>query len=549
MLAHLTIRNYALIRHLELAPGAGLNAITGETGAGKSIMLGAIGLLLGNRADTKVLLDETGKCITEGTFHIGNYGLEDLFADNGLDHHTETILRREISPGGKSRAFINDTPVTLDVMKNIGLRLMDVHSQHETLELGGQSFQLRLIDAYAGNGTLRDRYRNAWESFRYKRSALEELERESARLRNESDFVRFQHQELMSAMLKEGEDRQLADTVKTGEHAELISNKLIQVLAALSEGEYSGKKAIGEARSIMNGLAGFSSELAQLQSRLESVRLELEDIVAELEHAGEKMQHEPEALEAARQRLDILYGLQRKHRVNTVTELLELQERLGQQVYQTDHLDELITSAKKELDLASAELKNASVELSTSRQAVFKTIEKEAVRLLRELGIPDAQLVVRHTAMEPGATGADNISIYFSANKGIEPRPIAAAASGGEFSRLMFVIKYVMAEKTAMPTLILDEIDSGVSGDIALKLGNLMRTMAGRHQVLAITHLPQIAARATDHFVVFKENSADRTASQLRQLKEEERVTEIARIISGNNPSHSALTYAKELLS
>ncbi|MFM8347588.1 MAG: hypothetical protein ACKOAR_06045 [Bacteroidota bacterium] len=215
----------------------------------------------------------------------------------------------------------------------------------------------------------------------------------------------------------------------------------------------------------------------------------------------------------------------------------------------TDHLDELITSAKKELDLASAELKNASVELSTSRQAVFKTIEKEAVRLLRELGIPDAQLVVRHAAMEPGATGADNISIYFSANKGIEPRPIAAAASGGEFSRLMFVIKYVMAEKTAMPTLILDEIDSGVSGDIALKLGNLMRTMAGRHQVLAITHLPQIAARATDHFVVFKENSADRTASQLRQLKEEERVTEIARIISGNNPSHSALTYAKELLS
>ncbi|MFM8349142.1 MAG: AAA family ATPase, partial [Bacteroidota bacterium] len=356
MLAHLTIRNYALIRHLELAPGAGLNAITGETGAGKSIMLGAIGLLLGNRADTKVLLDETGKCITEGTFHIGNYGLEDLFADNGLDHHTETILRREISPGGKSRAFINDTPVTLDVMKNIGLRLMDVHSQHETLELGGQSFQLRLIDAYAGNGTLRDRYRNAWESLRHKRSALEELERESARLRNESDFVRFQHQELTSAMLKEGEDRQLADTVKTGEHAELISNKLIQVLAALSEGEYSGKKAIGEARSIMNGLAGFSSELAQLQARLESVRLELEDIVAELEHAGERMQHEPEALEAARQRLDILYGLQRKHRVNTVTELLELQERLGQQVYQTDHLDELITSAKKELDLASAEL-------------------------------------------------------------------------------------------------------------------------------------------------------------------------------------------------
>lgn len=549
MLAHLTIRNYALIRHLELAPGAGLNAITGETGAGKSIMLGAIGLLLGNRADTKVLLDETGKCITEGTFQIGSYGLEELFAENGLDHHAETILRREISPGGKSRAFINDTPVTLDVMKNIGLRLMDVHSQHETLELGGQSFQLRLIDAYAGNASQRNRYRQAWEAFRHHRSALEDLERESARLRNESDFVRYQHQELAEAMLKEGEDRQLADTVKTGEHAELIKNKLVQVLAALSEGEYSGKKAIGEARSLMNGLTGFSSELAQLQSRLESVRLELEDIVAELESAGDRMQHEPEALEAARQRLDILYGLQRKHRVNTVTELLELQERFGQQVYQTDHLDELIATAGKELALASEALKKASTDLSASRQAVFKTIEKESVRLLKELGIPDAQLVVRHTTVEPGTTGADNISIYFSANKGIEPRPIAAAASGGEFSRLMFVIKYVMAEKTAMPTLILDEIDSGVSGDIALKLGNLMRTMAGRHQVLAITHLPQIAARATDHFVVFKENSADRTASQVRQLREEERANEIARIISGNNPSQSALTYAKELLS
>lgn len=548
MLSHLTIRNYALIRHLELAPGAGLNAITGETGAGKSIMLGAIGLLLGNRADTRVLLDETGKCITEGTFHIGNYGLEELFAENGLDHHPETILRREISPGGKSRAFINDTPVTLDVMKNIGLRLMDVHSQHETLELGGQAFQLRLIDAYAGNTSLRDGYIKSWAAFRDRRSALEDLERESSRLRNESDFIRYQHQELAGAMLKEGEERQLADTVKTGEHAELIKTKLVQVLAALSEGEYAGKKAIGEARSLLNGLAGYSSELAQLHSRLESVRLELEDIVAELEHAGDRMQHEPEALETARQRLDILYGLQRKHRVNTVTELIALQEQLGQQVYQTDHMDELIASARKALELARAELKTAAADLSASRKAIFKTIEKESVRLLKELGIPDAQLVVRHTSIEPGATGADDISILFSANKGIEPRPIAAAASGGEFSRLMFVIKYVMAEKTAMPTLILDEIDSGVSGDIALKLGNLMRTMAGRHQVLAITHLPQIAARATDHFVVYKDNTADRTASQVRQLREEERANEIARIISGNSPSQSALTYAKELL-
>ena len=549
MLSHLTIRNYALIRHLELEPGAGLNAITGETGAGKSIMLGAIGLLLGSRADTRVLLDESGKCITEGTFRIGNYGLEDLFTENGLDHHPETILRREISPGGKSRAFINDTPVTLEVLKKIGLRLMDVHSQHETLELGGQQFQLRLIDAYAGNAAIRERYRDAWESFRKHQSGLEALERESARLRNESDFIRFQHKELSAAELTEGEDQLLEDKVKTGEHAELIKGKLVHVLAALSEGEYSGKKSIGEARSILNGLTGYSSELNQLLSRLESVRLELEDIVAELESAGDRISFEPEQLETARQRLDLIYNLQRKHRVNTVTELIALQERLGQQVYQTDHLDELIAAGKKNLDQASGQLKKIAAELTASRQGVFKTIEKESVRLLKELGIPDARLVVSHAQTDPGISGSDEVSILFSANKGIEPRPIAAAASGGEFSRLMFVIKYVMAEKTAMPTLILDEIDSGVSGDIALKLGNLMRTMAGRHQVLAITHLPQIAARATDHFVVFKENLADRAASQVRKLDDAERAPEIARIISGNNPSHSAMEYAKELLS
>jgi len=549
VLSHLTIRNYALIRHLEMEPGPGLNAITGETGAGKSIMLGAIGLLLGNRSDTRVLLDENGKCITEGTFRIGNYGLEDLFAENGLDHHPETILRREISPGGKSRAFINDTPVTLDVLKKIGLRLMDVHSQHETLELGGQPFQLRLIDAYAGNGPIRDRYRKAWESYRQYQSVLEDLERESARLRNESDFIRFQHQELSAAALAEGEDQLLEDKVKTGEHAELIKGKLVHVLAALSEGEYAGKKSIGEARSILNSLTGYSSELTQLLSRLESVRLELEDIVAELESAGDRISYEPEQLEAARQRLDLIYNLQRKHRVTTVAELLALQERLGQQVYQTEHLDELIASARKNLAQAAGQLNEISGELTASRQGVFKTIEKESVRLLKELGIPDARLVVSHSQTAPGVTGSDEVSILFSANKGIEPRPIAAAASGGEFSRLMFVIKYVMAEKTAMPTLILDEIDSGVSGDIALKLGNLMRTMAGRHQVLSITHLPQIAARATDHFVVFKENLADRAASQVRKLAHTERAPEIARIISGNHPSQSALEYAKELLS
>lgn len=549
MLSHLTIRNYALIRHLEMDPGAGLNAITGETGAGKSIMLGAIGLLLGNRADTKVLLDPEGKCITEGTFQIGEYGLEETFAEHGLDHHPETILRREISPGGKSRAFINDTPVNLDVMKKIGLRLMDIHSQHETLELGGQAFQLRLIDAYAGNSELTTQYSQQWGKFHTTETRLQELERESDRLRNESDFTRFQHQELVNANLNEGEDQSLEDRVKTGEHAELIKGKLTQILGALSEGEYSARHSVTEARTLLNAVSGYSTDLNQLLGRLESVRLELEDIVAELEAAGDRVEIDPDELKSARERLDLIYGLQRKHRATTIGALITLRERLGQQVYRTDHLDGLIEQARQETEAAKKALWATAALLTTARQSVFSSLEQETVALLKELGIPDARLVIRHKTVPPGPTGADQVDILFSANRGVEPRTLAAAASGGEFSRLMFVIKYVMADKTAMPTLILDEIDSGVSGDIALKMGNIMRTMAGRHQVIAITHLPQIAARATEHFVVFKENQADRAASQVRKLNNTDRASEIARIISGNNPSPSALKYAKELLS
>ncbi|MCK6618628.1 MAG: DNA repair protein RecN [Cyclobacteriaceae bacterium] len=548
MLLQLIIKNYALIRHLELSPSATLNVITGETGAGKSIMLGAIGLLTGNRADTKVLWDENEKCITEGIFDIKPYRLQHFFKEENLDYDHHTVIRREISPGGKSRAFINDTPVTLEVLKKLGSRLMDIHSQHETLELGKQAFQLKLIDAYAGNQALLETYEEAWRDYQDKKAALLQLEAQAQTLQQEADYVNFQLDELVKANLEAGEQETLEDESKVLQHAEEIKERLSAVLEILSRSEAATESTLKEARQYLQGISAYATKYEKLQERLHSLTAELSDLVSELEREENLVEVDPERAADVTERLDLIYRLQKKHRVNSVAELLAIQEELQRKANFTANLDDELKQAQEAFEKSGAVLKKNATELSKKRQAVFTPLCAEITRLLKELAIPDAALKVDHQQTEPGPAGADRVDILFSANKGVAPRPLAQVASGGEFARLMFCVKYVMAEKTEMPTLVLDEIDTGVSGETAFKLGKLMRAMAGKHQVLAITHLPQIAARANTHYVVFKESSAGKTVSGVKLLTEPERVVEIAKMIGGDKPSKVAVENARELL-
>lgn len=548
MLTHLTIKNYALIRHLELKPSAHLNVITGETGAGKSIMLGAIGLLLGNRADTKALWDPEEKCITEGVFQLKGSALKKLFESEDIDFEEQTIIRREISPGGKSRAFINDTPVTLEVMRKVGAHLMDIHSQHETLELSDKRFQLDLIDWYAGHETLLAGYDEAWKEYQSARRAYESLQGEAASLKQEADYVAFQLKELVEANLESNEQEQLESDLKIMENAESIKTALNSLLDQLTRSDYSVSSTLASLRGTLQSLTGFGQNFQAIFQRLESARIELNDIAEEIEREEARVEFDAEKTERVKDRLSLLYQLLQKHRQKDVEGLLEVQASLQEKSDKTVNLDETLAKAAARLTEATTTLNDRGAKLSKSRAKVFQPLTKKIIQLLQELGIPNAQIEIEHQRVDPMPSGVDSIELLFSANKGIPARPLAQVASGGEFSRLMFTIKYVLAEKKALPTLILDEIDTGVSGEISIQLGNMMKTMAARHQLIAISHLPQIAAKADTHFFVFKDNSAEKTTSQIRLLSPSERVQEIAKMIGGASPSVKALENARELM-
>lgn len=548
MLKHLTIRNYALIKHLEMEPSANLNVITGETGAGKSIMLGAIGLLMGNRADTKVLWDENEKCVTEGTFQLKNEILKSVFIEEDLDYDTTTVIRREISPGGKSRAFINDTPVTLEVMKRIGNLLMDIHSQHETLQLGQQTFQLKLVDAYAENRNLLEAYTNKWTIFLKAKKALETLSSEAETLRQESDYIRFQLDELQKANLEEAEQDSLESELKIMEHAGEIKTRFLQILELVNNSQYASLNSLSEARSHLQVVSSFSSRYEELYKRLDSVVIELADVANEIEREGDAVEFDPERSESIKERLSSLYRLLKKHRVQNVKELIAIQESLQQKDTITANLDEALLAAKKNFEDSQKLVNAAALKLSESRKKSFPSLCKQISKLLHELGMPNAIFEIDFRTTEPSPSGIDRIEIIFSANKGIAPRPLAQVASGGEFSRVMFCIKYVMAAKTAMPTLVLDEIDSGISGEVAIKLGSLMKGMSHAHQIISISHLPQIAAKGDTHYFVYKDNSAAKTVSSIKRLSDPERIQEIAKMIGGAKPSKVALENAQELL-
>lgn len=548
MLKQLNIKNYALIKELELKPSDSLSVVTGETGAGKSIMLGALGLLMGNRADTKVLWNADEKCVTEAIFDIKGYKLKDVFKSEDLDYDNTTVIRREISPGGKSRAFINDTPVTLEVMKKISSLLLDVHSQHETLLLGQQSFQLALVDAFAENENLRIEYSAAWKTYLSAKKDYEKLKAEADTLKAESDYIRFQLDELVKADLQDLDQAKLESEAKIMEHAEEIKQRFRASLAILQDGEYASRNSISEARSLIQQVNAYAEKYNTLFTRVDSLLIELDDIIDELEREESSIDFDAERAEFVKERINVLYRLLKKHRLNDVAALIALQEELQEKANITDNVDEALANRKKAYEQAEKELKALAKKLSDSRHKVFTALAKEITSPLKELGIPTAVIEFESNNIEPGASGADKIDILFSANKGISPRPLAQVASGGEFARLMFCIKQVMAEKQAMPTLVLDEIDTGVSGEIALKLGDMMKKMAKKHQLITISHLPQIAAKGDAHFYVYKDNSSSKTISIIKELDEKERIEKIAEMIGGAKPSKTALDSAKELM-
>ncbi|GAB3227861.1 DNA repair protein RecN [Hymenobacter seoulensis] len=548
MLVDLRIRNYALIEQLELQPSALLNIITGETGAGKSIMLGAIGLLLGNRADSRMLFDTEKKCVIEGQFDISGYQLQDIFEAEDLDYDTQCILRREVSPAGKSRAFVNDTPVTLETLRNIGANLMDIHSQHDTLLLGDAVFQLNLLDLYAGLVPSRAQYSNAYRQYRKLEADLKCLEDQVAQANKELDYHSFLLNELEDARLDNEHQDELEQEVKELEHAEEIKFKLTNALQSLTESEYCATGAMKEAASLLGQISAYSEQARELKHRLDSCLIELHDIANEIEVVERRTEGDPARIDELQGRLNVLYSLQRKHQVRDVVALLAVRSELRDKVSSVLNLDKQINRLRRESEGALAAVRKQATRLSEARRKVFPKFEKELVSLLSDLGMPNSRIVVQHQEGAPAASGIDVISILFTANKGAQPQTLSKAASGGEFSRLMLCIKYMLADKTALPTIVFDEIDTGISGEIAVKVGRMMQQMAKKHQLITISHLPQMAAAGDTHYFVYKEDRADRTVSRIRMLNLEERIQEIAQMISGAKPSQHAYQSARELL-
>lgn len=548
MLTSLKISNYALIDQLAMQPSVGLSMITGETGAGKSIMLGAVGLLLGNRADTKVLLHEDKKCVVEGVFDIRTYGLQGYFEELELDYEDTCIIRREISPNGKSRSFVNDTPVLLETLKTLGEKLMDVHSQHDTLLLGEGDYQLGLVDAYARTGAERANFQQAYQEFKKAKKALSELTRQAEALKKEFDFNQFQLEELSGLALVAGEQEELESSQEILENAEDIKLKINEVLSLFQEEQFGVMQGMGQIQSSLQGLERLAQAFGTYRARFQEAWIELKDLVETLADEDSRVEVDPEKLERTRERLSKIYQLQKKHGLQSVEELMSLESQLADKVFQVQQVDDQLAVAQQ-LCLENEKAMLAAGEiLSQKRRACFSSFEKALEALLQDLGMENARVQFERQVFEPNSSGIDRVELLFSANKGMPLQPLKKVASGGEFSRLLFAIKYLMADKMALPTLIFDEIDTGISGEVALQMVRMMQEIAKNHQVICITHLPQVAAKGEVHFFVFKDHSAEKTISKVKELTSEERVHELAKMIAGANPSAAAQASAKELL-
>ncbi|MFD2936468.1 DNA repair protein RecN [Spirosoma flavum] len=548
MLSHLLIKNYALIDELELSPDRELNIVTGETGAGKSIILGAIGLLLGNRADTRVLYNPEQKCIIEGTFGVSGYRIERIFEDEELDYSDTCIVRREISVSGKSRAFVNDTPVNLETLRRITSQMMDIHSQHDSVLLGSNEYQLEIMDTYAQNDERLRTYRTDYQSYRAKKSHYDQLQTEASAMRKEFDYNNFLYEELVKAQLQPDEQETLEQELTILENAEDIKERLQVAYEYLANTEQSVIDFLKTTVSNLAYISKLSNQYDQLQQRAQSSLIELRDLADEISIEQDHVEIDDTRAETIRERLNLMYQLQTKHQLKNVAALILLRNELGQKVSKVLNLDDALTDAKAQAEAARAQLQISADSLSISRREVIQPIEIEIGNLLNDLGMPNASLKIQAETGKPTSTGTDTISFLFSANKGVKPQQLKNVASGGEFSRLMMAIKYILTSKRSLPTIVFDEIDAGVSGEIAIKMGNMMRHMSHSHQIIAITHLHQIAGQGTAHYFVYKDHSAAKTVSRIKKLTLEERVNEIAQMIGGKNPSPSALKNAREIL-
>jgi DNA repair protein RecN (Recombination protein N) len=549
MLQKLVINNYALIDNLEIGFGNGLNILTGETGAGKSIILGALSLILGQRAESRYFFNQQKKCVIEGVFKISDFHLKTFFEDNELDYEAETILRREISADGKSRAFINDTPVNLTALKQLGEKLIDIHSQHATLEINDPEFQLLVVDSVAKHGDILTNYRSKFRAYKKAVAKLQQLITESDKAKSDLDYYQFQFDELDKANLTGDEQEKLEQELYTLNNAEEIKRNLLGACFLMQKDETSALIQLREATHHLSSLEKFNPVIEELHERLKSTLIELKDIAAEIENLEQHTHtNEARAVEI-NERLSILYNLQKKHRVNTNAELLQLQEELSEKIQQALFGDEEIEKLQKQIAAEKQELEKLAAQLSANRTKTIPDIEKQVIQSLAEMGMDNSVLKIELNPITSlGMNGTDEVRFLFSANKGHTLAEMSKVASGGELSRLMLSIKSLIARYTALPTIIFDEIDAGVSGEVANKVGQIMERLADNLQVITITHLPQIASKGQNHYFVYKDNEASTTYTRIRQLDEKERVLEIAKMLSGDKPGESALQNARELL-
>ncbi len=548
MIKSLQIKNYALIEELEMDPSSKLNIITGETGAGKSIMLGAVGLLLGDRADTKVLLDKDQKCIVEGIFDLSQYKLKTIFEEEDLDYEEECVIRREVTANGKSRAFVNDTPATLAALKRIGERLMDVHSQHESLSLGVNKYQLEVLDAFAGHDELEAKYKTDFSNYAEAKKTFEELTELAQKGAEDLDYKKFLLEELNQINLDSIDQEAIEKELEVLENAEEIKLKLSQSIHLLDESEVAILQQLKEVNQSLASIADFSKDLSDLHDRLNSSSIELQDILSEIQVNQDRIEHDPQRIQELKEQLDHLYRLQKKHNTQSVTELLDLRNSLDESLSKVENLDGEIEKAKLVLEKAEKKMLGSGEKLSESRKLFALNFSDEIEKIIKNIGIENGTVEIQVLPSEPNSTGLDQVDMLFSANKGIKPQELKEVASGGEFSRLIFAIKYLIADKTSLPTIIFDEIDTGVSGQVALQMIQMMKSMAKNHQVISISHLPQFAAGGDAHYFVYKDHGSVRSVSKIKKLENEDRVIEIAKMIGGENPATAAVESAKELL-
>ncbi|MCZ2472579.1 DNA repair protein RecN [Aquirufa ecclesiirivi] len=534
MLRHLEVQNYALIDQLDLQLAEGLTVITGETGAGKSILLGAISLLLGQRADSKSLYDHQKKCVIEGSFSIAAYPhLKEIFQLEDIDFEDPCLIRREINPQGKSRSFINDTPVTLESMKRIGQELVDIHSQQDNGWMGHPDFALELVDDFAQNQVIKLSYEKAFKAFQLAQHHQEQLAQKSKLGNQALDFLQFQWEELDKAQLEIGEYELLSEQLQKLQNSGQILEKLAQLANYLSVSESSAMEQIGQARQLSQSLSKWGQSFDQWNQRIQSLWIELKDLSAEVESEAESFQSDPLELEKCQKRLDLLNRLLQKYQSKDMTSLIALRDQFSTELAQYENVGQALEEANKALIETEGKALEKALELQQSRFNSLDAIEKTLLQSLHQLGMPNAQLAWDIQPTKLTKTGQDKIQLLFSANKGLAPKPFKQIASGGELSRLMLSIKHLLAQKRALPTLILDEIDTGVSGEIAIKMGQMLTQMSQKHQLIAITHLPQIALTGQTHWFVYKNHEGEKTVSSIKTLVGEERIDEIAKMIGG----------------